>query len=149
MGVESTIVSFKDPDKPTILRYGGISKEEIEAIIGPVEEDLNKSSNPEAPGQLKKHYSPSTKFVLTDNLDQTLSELASDNCAVLHFDGGGTEDHHYYLSRAGELTEAARNLFGTLRKLDELQYDLIIAEKVPARGLGMAINDRLQRAASS
>lgn len=150
VGVESTIISLTNPDKPRVLRYGGISQEDIEAVIGPVATDLNKSSNPESPGQLKKHYSPKKEFRLTPNLEASIAKVASEtrNVAILRFTKSTHHKDHYYLSENGSLIEAAQNLFALLRKLDESSVDLILAERVPDKGLGRAINDRLERAAN-
>jgi L-threonylcarbamoyladenylate synthase len=150
VGLESTIISFVNPSQPHVLRYGGIPKDKLEKIIGPVGLDLNKSSNPEAPGQLKKHYSPNTKFILTDNLQDAIQQLdlSGQKVAVLRYQKSNQFKDHFHLSENGTLPEAAQNLFASLRKLDALNLDLIIAEKVPHEGLGMAINDRLERAAN-
>jgi L-threonylcarbamoyladenylate synthase len=150
IGLESTIISFANPLKTRLLRHGGIARETLEAIIGGVDVELNSGSNPEAPGQLKRHYSPKTKFVLSANVDAELHKLSSKETkiGVLRFQKDLQKKDHEYLCEAGDLSEAASNLFSKLRAMDELGYDLIIAEKAPEMGLGLAINDRLNRASS-
>lgn len=148
VGLESTIIGFDN--EPTIYRLGGLEVEEIEKVIGPVRIDLNTSSNPKAPGQLKSHYSPRKKLVIT-NLNPISSSYAAANVGVLAFKQyavGVTHDHQVVLSPDGNLEEAAKNLFAALRRLDALDIDLILAEPVPDNGLGKAINDRLRRAAA-
>jgi L-threonylcarbamoyladenylate synthase len=150
VGVESTIISFAKPNAPCLLRYGGISKEAIEALIGKLEINLNSGSSPEAPGQLTKHYSPKTPFVLTDDLDTQLkiSSVNRKNVGVLRFKKDLQHPTHNFLSENGSLTEAACNLFSLLRDMDKSNFEVIIAEMVPNQGIGLAINDRLRRAAN-
>lgn len=148
VGLESTIIGFDN--EPTIYRLGGLGVEEIEKVIGPVKIDLNTSSNPKAPGQLKSHYAPRKKLIIT-NLNPISSSYATTNVGVLAFKQyavGVNQDHQVVLSPDGNLEEAAKNLFSALRKLDTLDIELILAEPVPDYGLGKAINDRLRRAAA-
>lgn len=148
VGLESTIIGFEN--EPTIYRLGGLGVEEIEKVIGPVKIDLNTSSNPKAPGQLKSHYAPRKKLVVT-NLKPISSSYTTQRVGVLAFKEyavGVKHDQQIVLSPAGNLEEAAKNLFSALRSLDTLEIDLILAEPVPEYGLGKAINDRLRRAAA-
>lgn len=147
VGVESTIISFANPDLPRLLRHGGIPREKIEALIGPVEEELLSSSKPAAPGQLEKHYSPKTKFEIHANLTE-FEGTDSKKTALLYFQGEHNGENQFVLSENGDLEEAARSLFRIMRQLDEMNFATILAESVPNEGLGRAINDRLKRAAS-
>lgn len=147
VGVESTIIGFEE-DIPTIYRFGGISQESIESVIGKVSSLTTSTSNPKAPGLLKSHYAPK-KTVILGNLEKLIQRYNSDDVAVLslssHFNN---VKHQYILSEKGCLIEAAHNLFAALRELDTLNIKYILAELVPDQGLGKAINDRLIRAST-
>lgn len=145
VGIESTIVGFAD-NRITILRQGGISKEEIEEIVGEVYSNQISSSAPLAPGMLLSHYAPRTPLI-RGNIKTLAEKYASRKIAVLGFTS--TSDYTgIALSENGDLNEAAQNLFSAMRTLDNSGFDLIIAEIFPERGLGLGINDRLKRAES-
>ncbi|PWJ42718.1 L-threonylcarbamoyladenylate synthase [Sediminitomix flava] len=149
VGIESTIVGFIQ-GKPTVLRKGGISIEQIEAVIGPVEVKSHSSSQPEAPGMLKKHYSPGIEMIIGD-IVENIAKYKDLKVATLSFKDTFEEipnDLQFVLSSNGNLDEAAQNLFKMLRELGELDIDLILAELLPEEGLGVGINDRLRRAAA-
>jgi L-threonylcarbamoyladenylate synthase len=99
---------------------------------------------------LKSHYAPRVPFLLGD-LPALLHEHAGKPIAVLSFEksyAGADIVANEVLSVSGDLTEAARNLFNAMRRLDRRDVQVILAERVPDQGLGMAINDRLERAAA-
>jgi L-threonylcarbamoyladenylate synthase len=144
IGVESTIIGFEE-DNPTILRLGGLSVEEIEAVIGPVLINISSSSKPSAPGMLIAHYSPSKPVVLGD-IDKLLIKYQADKIGVLSYHKKYQSYPNFVLSEIASLDEAATNLFAALRWFETQDIDLVIAEKVPDIGLGKAINDRLSRA---
>lgn len=149
VGIESTIIGFLD-NKPTIYRLGGLCIEDIEKLIGPVEVQLNSSSNPKTPGQLRSHYSPRKK-VVCGVLPELLKKYQTQKVGVLAFKQrmvGIELSNQVVLSELGNLEEAAKNLFAALRELDKKNIDLILAEVVPEIGLGKAINDRLRRASA-
>jgi L-threonylcarbamoyladenylate synthase len=149
VGIESTIVGFEN-NLPVIYRLGGLSIEDIESVIGQVAVQLNSSSNPQAPGQLKSHYAPKKKMKL-GNLTELIATHGSERVGILTFQKQRTEapqSNQINLSAAGDLEEAAHRLFAALRELDKKDVDIILAEEVPAMGLGKAINDRLHRAAA-
>ncbi|MBC7636487.1 MAG: threonylcarbamoyl-AMP synthase [Acetobacteraceae bacterium] len=142
VGVESTIVDLCGPT-PTLLRPGGITREDLEAEIGPLSEPGDAIR---APGMLASHYAPNAPLRLN------ASAVRRDE-ALLAFGPplpGAT--FVYQLSAAGDLTEAAANVFAGLRALDELVRSVglagIAAMVLPEHGLGVAINDRLRRAAA-
>lgn len=150
VGVESTIISFEEK-VPTVLRMGGLAVEQIEKILEKVAVKAHSSSAPAAPGMLKSHYAPGKSFVLIDSPDAfTLPENAQ--FALLLFDepiAGIALEKQFVLAPSGDEKEAARNLFGMMRMLDEREdIEQIIAIKVPNTGLGRAVNDRLMRAAA-
>lgn len=148
VGIESTIIGF-ETDKPIIYRRGGISNEAIERVIGPVESRLHSTSNPKAPGQLQSHYAPKKPFLLGD-IDHLLSTVKGKKVGILRYkESSNKDENEIVLSPTENLSEAAQNLFSALRQLDNMNIDLIIAEKVPDIGIGRAINDRLTRAAAA
>jgi len=148
VGVESTIVGF-DGDEPVVYRLGGTSIEDIEAISGKVRFQINQSSNPSAPGQLKSHYAPG-KPVLRGDIEKLIHEYPNKKIAVISFQkawDGESIIHNWILSENGNLKEAAIHLFKALREADQSNADIILGEIFPEEGLGRAINDRLRRAA--
>ncbi len=148
IGIESTIISFEN-DRPTVLRLGGITLEAIEAVIGTVQLAINQNSNPKAPGQLDKHYSPLKPLYFGD-IEKMIAKNKGKRIGILSFMDvypieGETRDN-FVLSKKGDLNEATHNLFKAIRHLDGLAIDVILAEAAPTHGLGAAINDRLRRA---
>jgi len=142
-GLESTIVDARG-EHPVLLRPGAVTVETIEAVIGGkvVRGDID-AARPSAPGQLLSHYAPSARVRL-DARDVRAGE------ALLAFgpDAPATAGAMINLSPAGNLTEAAANLFAALRALDASGAEAIAVMPIPQSGLGEAINDRLQRAAA-
>jgi L-threonylcarbamoyladenylate synthase len=144
IGLESTIVGFED-ERPTILRLGGLSVEEIEEVIGEVKINIGSSSKPSAPGMLTNHYSPAKKVIL-GNIDDLVIKYGSKKIGVLSFDKNYTSYPNFVLSGEANLDDAAVNLFSALRWFEDQDIEMIVTEKVPDIGLGRAINDRLKRA---
>lgn len=140
VGLESTIIGFEDG--PTLLRPGGLPVEAIEACLGSPLKNHQLGGAPVAPGQLQSHYAPKASVRL--------------NVSVPHADelwlgfGPQAKEATLNLSAAGDLTEAAANLFGHLRALDTMGSNgqTIAVSPIPEKGLGIAINDRLIRAAA-
>ncbi len=138
LGIESTVISFVD-DNIKILRPGYITKKEIQKTIKKkVILVRNKARHGKSkftiysPGMLKIHYSPATPLYITDNIYDFKDQS---NVGLLDF------------SKYESLNEIAINLFSDLRKLDEEGYAYIVASKVKDSGIGVAINDRLEKAA--
>jgi L-threonylcarbamoyladenylate synthase len=144
IGIESTIIGF-DNGAGIVYRTGGLKIEEIESLIGKVQLQITASSNPKTPGQLHSHYAPRKK-VLAGDLDKLIQEYPPEETGILSFQRDYNAPYQRILSPAGDLQEAARNLFSALRALDEAPVDVILTEYVPDTGLGRAINDRLRRA---
>ena len=144
-GIESTIVAVRD-GKIDILRRGPVTSEQLSAF-GKV--DIAKEREKiSAPGQLLSHYAPKTPLRVVDDLKSFAPER-NERCALLAWNpvkNNERFDAVRNLSEKQDLREAAANLFRSLRELDELDLDLIVAERVPGQGLGAAILDRLQRA---
>lgn len=139
IGVESTVLDLTT-QTATLLRPGGITLEDIQACIGTVAIAANNDSAPKSPGMLSRHYSPETPVYL----NQTKSRNGGVFLGFGDHNAGATET----LSADGNLTEAAANLFAFLRQLDKQNSKSISIAPIPNDGLGLAINDRLRRAAS-
>lgn len=147
VGIESTIIGWED-GKAVIYRLGGVSIESIESVIGTVRVRPHASSQPQSPGQLESHYAPAKPFYL-GNIEELIQRHGLNNPGILTFARPvNAKGIHRTLSSSGDLNEAARNLFGMLRDLDQQPVDAVVAEEVPNQGLGRAINDRLRRAAT-
>jgi L-threonylcarbamoyladenylate synthase len=149
IGVESTIVSFVGK-KPQLLRPGGVPLEEIESIIGQVEIHPRAEDKPSAPGMLPRHYAPRTPILLDwENKNFDFNRNKKIGLLVFQEPKWSFKFHHIeILSGKGDLREAAANLFAAIRRLDELNLDVILAETIPEVGLGRAIMDRLHRASA-
>ena len=143
-GIESTIVALEP--RPALLRPGAIALEQIEAAIGPLER-TSRASEVRAPGQLDQHYAPATPLRLIDPKLVAQAERLRAGVITLQDSPEGYSASRT-LSRRGDLREAAANLFEMLHELDALGLDRIDAAPVTEAGLGLAIMDRLRRAAS-
>lgn len=165
-GIESTIVKVEQ-DRLIILRAGPITREDLEAFASV--EIGYPASTVEAPGQLASHYAPRTPLIL----EQRPFGLGGDNTpegselAKISFQSERNDEERRVgvlawkrpsfpidcaamevLSESGDLREAAATLFAKMRRLDEAELDFIVAEPVPEVGLGVAIMDRLRKAAA-
>ena len=172
VGVESTVLelgSSENDSIPRILRHGGISREQLEALIGPVGDgtkssDQNKTTGLAAPGMLQSHYAPVTPLFL-----HSPEEMAALPCnkeeGYLFFSGKNRVQWQeralkgqlsgncpapeiVTLSDTGNVTEAAANLYEYLHLLDKSGTSAIHAESLPEEGIGEAVNDRLRRASA-
>ncbi len=137
LGLESTIVAVGVDGAATLLRSGAITREQIEAVTGPL---AAAGADIEAPGMLDSHYAPRARLRL-DARSPLPGEL------YLAF-GAPAPAGGLSLSERGDLVEAAANLYAHLRALDAAGADAIAVAPIPAQGLGDAIRDRLARAAA-
>jgi L-threonylcarbamoyladenylate synthase len=143
VGIESTVVDLSEPD-PVLLRPGGIAEEQIVALIGPLAARArSRTPGLRSPGQLTSHYAPNLPLRLE------ATEATADE-ALLAFGprppaGAALTEN---LSAAGDVVEAAANLFAMMRALDRPGLAGIAVMPIPDHGLGRAINDRLRRAAA-
>lgn len=141
VGVESTVVDLSTRT-PMLLRPGGVAAETLEALLGPLATPAPEDA-PRAPGMLASHYAPTLHLRLE-------ARRVAPGEALLAFGpdapAGATETR--WLSKSGDLDEAAANLFALLRELDRPEFTAIAVMPIPERGLGRAINDRLRRAAT-
>ncbi|MBR9973288.1 L-threonylcarbamoyladenylate synthase [Magnetospirillum sulfuroxidans] len=138
VGVESTVLDLSGP-APCLLRPGGITAEQIEAVLAQkLSRPTAHSAAPKSPGMLESHYAPSLAVRLN-------AATAANGEALLGF---GPMACTRNLSEQGDLEEAAANLFAALRALDDPAFTAIAVAPIPENGLGCAINDRLRRAAA-
>lgn len=143
VGVESTVLDLTS-SKPTILRPGGVTAEQLEGVLGhEVAHFSGASDAPQAPGMLASHYAPN-QTVRLNAKDPLPSEAFLMFGSDAEISGGGARLN---LSPSGDLAEAASNLFSMLRALDKPVFSGIAVAPIPNIGLGLAINDRLRRAA--
>ena len=134
VGLESTVVALLE-GPARLLRPGSVTREEIEALIGPLADadaDAKRS-----PGRLSLHYAPDAPVRID-------AEAPREGEAYLAF---GPSDSPFNLSPTRDLAEAAANLFALLRAADRAHPKAIAVAPIPHEGLGEAINDRLRRAA--
>jgi L-threonylcarbamoyladenylate synthase len=149
-GIESTVVGFED-GKPVIHRLGAISEEDIRKVATEAVVINKENTAPASPGMLPYHYSPATRLVLAEPSEGLLHQFDPDDVGVVAFTRywpNIPERNQIILSGTGNPDEAARNLYSALHALDAMNLKLIVAEKLPERGLGRAVNDRLRRAAA-
>ena len=130
IGLESTIISFLP--EPSILRFGAIDETDISEILGLDLRKKRKDAKITAPGQLSSHYAPKGSIRLNCEVSLGFGQILCD----------------LNLSPKGNLTEAAANLFDYLHRLDEMGAEKIAVSPIPEEGIGIAINDRLRRAAA-
>lgn len=142
-GLESTIIDARGT-VPVMLRSGAITTEAVEAALRmPLQQHDAKGTRASAPGQLESHYAPHARVRLG-------ATTVADGEALLAFGAQvpPTSGPVLNLSPSGNLIEAAANLFAALRALDQTGCRAIAVMPVPEDGLGIAINDRLRRAAA-
>ena len=142
VGVESTVLDLTGRT-PTILRPGGLAVESVESVVGPVAAPDDRVT-PKSPGMLNRHYAPGIPLRLNAAAARPGEALLAFGVEALQ----GTAEVTLNLSPAGDLEEAAANLFAMIRALDRPRFAAIAVMPVPERGLGRAINDRLRRAAT-
>ncbi|HQE93053.1 MAG TPA: L-threonylcarbamoyladenylate synthase [Anaerolineae bacterium] len=165
VGVESTVLSLVTP-VPTLLRPGGISREALEAVLGDVQVaawSFSAADTLPAPGTLTQHYAPRARLILyrgsrdavlpvmRDAAWHSLKQgqrvgllLAEEDLPVF----SGIPAIFQTVGTAGALEEVARQLFAALHALDHANVTMILARDFGATGLGLAIRDRLTRAAA-
>ena len=138
IGLESTIIDVRN--RPKILRLGGLETSVIQKVL---KKKILMNNNPKKisyPGQLKLHYSPGIPIRL--NVKKTKKYEAF----LLISKRKEKKSNYYFLSQKGNLREAAKNLYSMLRKIKKNKYKSIAVTKIPNKGLGKTINDRLIRA---
>jgi len=155
VGLESTVLDICN-GQPRILRPGGVPKEAIESLIGPLAESRALNDTVMSPGMMKSHYAPRAPLEAHD-LEALIKTPVEKTSAFLFFDGASRgkwqkkqkQPHNALikvLSETGNITEAAARFFQSLHELDKPEINRIYAQFAPQKGLGIAINDRLQKA---
>ena len=137
VGLESTILSLIK--KPQILRLGGVDKSKIDKFLK-INTKKIKKSNIIVPGQGKIHYSPQIPIRLN------VKQPRQNEAFILIKKRNLYDKNFFYLSKNKNLNEAAKNLYKTFRKIKKKKFKFIAIEKIPNKGIGEAINDRLIRA---
>ena len=138
IGIESTIIDLTN--KPTILRLGGLDIPKIQKIL---KCKISININPKikiTPGQSRLHYSPGIP------LKMNVTKPRKDQAYILLNKRKIKFKNYYYLSKKNDLDEAAKNLYSCLRAIKNMGYKSIAVAKIPNRGMGKVINDRLNRA---
>ncbi len=138
IGLESTIIDIRN--RPKILRLGGLETSVIKKVL---KKKILMNTNPKkisSPGQLKIHYSPGIPIRLN------VKRIKNNEAFLLFSKKKEKKSNYYFLSQKGDLKEAAKNLYSTLRKIKKNKYKSIAVGKIPNKGLGKTINDRLIRA---
>jgi L-threonylcarbamoyladenylate synthase len=138
IGLESTIIDIRN--RPKILRLGGLETSVIKKVL---KKKILMNTNPKkisSPGQLKIHYSPGIPIRLN------VKRIKNNEAYLLFSKKKEKKSNYYFLSQKGDLKEAAKNLYSTLRKIKKNKYKSIAVGKIPNKGLGKTINDRLIRA---
>ena len=138
IGIESTVIDLTK--KPKILRPGVITKSDLNRFFKV--KISNNNSKIKSPGMLRKHYSPGIPVILNEKPKHS-------NEAYVVFGKKFKDNRNYFnLSKKADLKEAAANLYKTMRKIKKKGYKKIFVAKIPNKGLGIAMNDRLKRASN-
>lgn len=158
VGVESTVVDCTE-EIPVILRPGGVSKEEIEAIIGQVCYDqniLDESQKPKSPGMKYTHYAPDAPLTIVDGSPEFLQSFINrekrngKRVGVLTTEENKDKyeaDRIIICGKRSDLKTVAAHLYDALRKFNEEPLDVLFSESFPREGVGQAIMNRLLKAA--
>ncbi len=139
IGIESTIIDLRN--KPKILRLGGLEISTIQKVLKKKIRINNNSSKISFPGQSRLHYSPGIPVRLN------VKKVKNEEAYVLIKKKKKIKSNYFFLTKNGNLKIAAKNLYSTLRKIKKKKYKSIAVCKIPNKGLGRTINDRLLRAA--
>ena len=138
IGLESTIVNL-DP-KPAILRLGAIEVSKINKVLKNKVNYKSKNNKNIVPGQGKLHYSPGIQ------IRRNVKNPKKHEAFLLIKKRKISDKNFFYLTKNNNLNEAGKNLYKTLRMIKKLKYNSISVEKIPNKGIGQTINDRLIRA---
>ena len=159
VGVESTVITLCT-EKPRLLRPGGITLFELREVLGEVELDdavyneLREGVKPSSPGMKYKHYSPDADVLIVKGslagCKKLSTEYSPDSTAVLCFDGEENEFscRAFSLGNENDSAEHAHRIFSLLREADEAGIRTVLVRCPPDDGVGMAVMNRLLRAAA-
>ena len=153
IGLESTVLDLTT-SVPTLLRFGGLARDQIEEVIGPVRTTKDAGVLKHSPGTLHRHYAPHAKVVLAEHGNHEQFRKLCDaqkglnvGCIVHSVRPPEGIPKDRLITLGPGIEAVARSLFASLRELDSLGVDIIIVETVPETGMGIAVMDRLRRAA--
>jgi len=141
VGLESTVLDLSG-EALVLLRPGGVTSEQLTELLGPVA--MPASAEPRSPGMLPSHYAPALPLRL-----EAIEAHPGEALLAFGLNAPPGFAEVLWLSRSGDLAEAAANLFAMLRRLDRPAFAGIAVMPIPEHGLGRAINDRLRRAAAA
>ncbi len=146
VGIESTIIRLNNKGFE-ILRHGIITKEEIEKVLPYHALSEEEQNNIVSPGMLKSHYSPGKPIYIQS--EKTIQHTDRSKAGILSFCGSDITGYQQVeiLSPEKDLKTAAVNLFAAIHRLEDSDVSYIIAEQVPETGIGIAIMDKLRKAA--
>lgn len=158
VGLESTVVDCTT-EIPIILRPGGVTKEQLEGVIGKVEIDpalKDESTAPRSPGVKYTHYAPNAPLILVDHLDEMKNHIEENRLkgyrvGVLTTEESKNKYQADVVLSCGSRTDlntVAQKLYDVLRQFDKQQVDIIFSETFPKEGVGQAIMNRLEKAAA-
>ena len=151
VGVESSIVDLSDPDVPRLLRSGGVSADDLAAVLGAVPE--TDTGPARAPGMLAAHYAPSARVeVCGDGAALAGRARVPAGATGVIFPAGVDADlpgDVVVLARPADADAYARDLYALLRAADDRGLDRVLAVPPDAAGVGLAVRDRLARAAAA
>ena len=140
IGLESTIINLVS--KPEILRLGGIEINRLSKVLGLKLKFNNSVKKFTYPGQGKIHYSPHIPIRLN------IKNPKKGEAFILIKKRNKIDKNFFYITKNKNLKEAGKNLYKTLRNIKRKKYKSISVEKIPNKGLGLTINDRLKRASN-
>ena len=148
-GVESTIIDFSQ-GQPKLLRHGGIPREELEKVCGPIALGKAVLEKPLAPGQLASHYAPKTPLLILKPGEVPQIADGTKVGVLIHDERKLAFSYEIaeVIAHDDNLKEAAHNLFAALHRLDDEGLDVLYVYEFPESGLGCAIMDRLRKAAA-
>ncbi len=138
IGVESTILNILN--KPSLLRYGGLDISRIEKVLNKKLLIKTNTKKKLSPGLYVLHYSPGIPLRINVKIPHSDEAFVLIKKRKIHL------KNYYYLTKTNNLHEAAKTLYSTLRKIKKDGYKRVAVEKIPYKGLGKTINDRLNRA---
>ena len=147
IGIESTVLDMT-VDPPAILRQGGLTKDQIENVIGIIRVTAPKELLKRSPGTRHRHYAPRAKLILISSIQEIKTvKGGSGKIGLIYHSLDSSDLKHEYCRRLSRDTrEFARSLFGAIRELDALGVDVILVERVEERGIGVAVMERLAKA---
>lgn len=157
VGMESTIVDCTS-NVPVILRPGGVTKEDIRVVVGDILDytsEIEPSEKPQAPGMKYKHYAPEVPLILVygnaDRMQRVINTYKEDGNRVGVLATSQMKDQltaDQFSSLGSEISEVATNLYSCLRKFSKEDVDVVICETFPTENIGVAIMNRLEKAAT-